>query len=158
MNKLWKFVNQPLVVAILSIVIVFVFLFANVFRIFSLFDEDPRRRNEIEALGRLQLVSFAESQTPTNAPQKYVGTLRNNSSFIVHDIEAAICTYDADGELKDVISRKLEGIGALPPDQERKFYVDRTYDWDSRSSHYLRIEADETTISFVATGTTETED
>jgi hypothetical protein len=95
-----------------------------------MFDQDQKRRNEIEALGRLQLVSFSEVQTATNAPQKYVGTIRNNSSFIVHDVLAAVCSYDSEGKLSDVLSRKLEGIGSVAPEHKREFYLDRVYDWD----------------------------
>jgi hypothetical protein len=155
MKRLWQILNMPLVVAFLSIVAVFGLLYLNLFRIFSIFDQDHKRRNEIEALGRLQIVSFAEVESPTNAPQKYVGRLRNNSSFIVDEVEAAICAYDTDGKLKDVLSRKLTGIGKVAPDQERDFFVDRTYEWDGRAGEYFRVQAAKTTVSIVAANVTE---
>ena len=99
MKNLWRLLNTPIVVALLSIAVVGALLNLKLFSLVSRFDEAQKRRSEIEALGRLQIMSFAEVESPTNAPQRYVGKLRNNSSFIVDDIEAAICTYDEAGNL-----------------------------------------------------------
>lgn len=149
MKKLWEFLNKPLIVAILSIALVLGLLRFGVSGLLSMFDENQKQRDQVEALGHLQVVSFAETETPTNAPQKYVGIVRNNSQFIVHNVEAAICAYDAQGKLIDVISRKLSGIGSIPPEQQREFYVERIGDYEGRTA-YTKLEAAKTTIAFVA--------
>lgn len=156
MSKLWQFVNSPIIVTVIAVVAVFGLMGFGIIRMVSKFGDDPKQRNQIEALGRLQLISFAESDVSTNAPQKYIGKIRNNSSFIVHDVEAAICVYDAENKLTDVISRKLCGIGSIGPEQEREFYVERIYDWDGRADH-LKIQGTRTTIAFVAAEVTKTE-
>jgi hypothetical protein len=158
MKKIWIFLNTPLVVALISIALVAILLSVSVLRLLFAFDEDDKRRREVEAIGRLQLVSFVEAERIPGLPQRYIGMIRNNSSFIMQSIEAAICVYDADGALIDVLSRALEGVGTLEPGAERAFTVDRVYDWDSRVETDIWVQGASTTMTFVATQTTETKD
>ena len=158
MKRLWQFLNAPLIVAFISIGLVLGLMALNLHRIFNLFDQSETQRNQIEALGRLQLISFAEAETATNAPQKYVGTIRNNSAFIVRDVKAAVCAYDAQGNLMDVLARDLSAIGSIPPGQQREFYIERINDWGDERTPSAKLSADKTTITFVDTRVTKTKE
>lgn len=156
MKKFWQLLNSPMVVAVVSIVLFFSVMHWGFRGLTDLFGTKANRQNQIEALGRLQLISFAEAPAVTNRAQKYVGQLRNNSEFIVNDIEGAVCSYDEGGNLIDVISQKLDGVGSLAPRQTREFFVERYNPYEGRQPD-IRIEAAKSTIAFVDISVTETE-
>jgi hypothetical protein len=150
MKQLWQFINMPIIVAIISIAVVIGTLRFGLANLFRPFDSDSKRRDQIEALGRLQLISFAEVDVPTNSLQKFVGEFRNNSQFIIENVEATICFYDKTGKLIDLFSHRLSGTGPIPPDGSAKFYTERGSDRDSFGiPESIKGEGVKTTISFV---------
>lgn len=125
MKSIWSFLNSPLIVAGLSILVVTAMIKSCSRDFLPLFGSSERTRREVEALGRLQLLSFNEVEVSTNAPQKFVGTLRKNSRFILERIEGTVCFYNESGRLIDIISNRLSGLGAIAPGESREFYVER---------------------------------
>lgn len=152
----WQFLNSPVVVAFLTVLLVVVLFKIGTTRLFSPFDTHGMQRNKVEALGRLELLSFSEVQVPANSPQKFVGEIRNHSRFIVSSIQGTVCFFDATGDLVDVISQQLNGIGAVPPGESRKFYLERKGYRDSFEIPELaKGKGVRTTIAFVYLETTE---
>ena len=155
-KAIWQFLNSPVVVAFLTVLFVVVLFKVGTARLFSPFNTKDTQRDKIEALGRQALISFAEVDVPTNTPQKFVGELRNHSRFIVHNIQGTVCFFGADGELVDVISQRLDGIGSVPPGGSRKFYLVREGYRDSfEVPELVKGDGVRSTITFVDLEATE---
>ena len=127
-KAIWQFLNYPLVVAFLTVLFILVLFRVGAGWIFLRADIEELGRNRIEALGRLELVSFSEVEVPVGNPQKFVGEFRNHSRFVVDNVQGTVCFFSAGGELVDVISRRLEGIGYVAPGESRRFYLERSND------------------------------
>jgi hypothetical protein len=124
-KTIWQFLNSPVIVALLTVLFVVVVFKIGTARLFSPFNADDAQGNKIEALGRQELIFFSGVTVATNAPQKFVGEFRNHSRFIVQNIQGTVCFFDVDGKLIDVISKRLDGVGSVPPGESRKFYLER---------------------------------
>ncbi len=124
-KAIWQFLNSPLVVAFLTVLLIVVLFKIGTARIFSPFNPRDTQRSKVEALGRLELISFSEVEVPAETPQKFIGEFRNHSRFIVSSVQGTVCFFGVDGEIVDVISQRLEGIGSVAPGESRKFYLER---------------------------------
>lgn len=155
MKQAWKLLNSPIIVAFLSIAVVWGMIGFGMMSFFSVFDQDEEERMEANALGRLELVSFSEVETAPGEPQKFVGEFKNHSPFIVHRIEGTICFYNEDGKLIDVLWGPLTGVGKVFPDGSGKFSLSRSFepiDDSGPSSRPVRGEGIRTTFAFVDLG------
>ncbi len=160
-KKLWLSLNAPLPVGIICILLIAGLIGIGMLWLGRNLREDDERRDEIEALGRLQVLSFAKAGGTGAGPHKYVGKMRNNSRFIVYNVQAAVCAYDANDKLQDVTDCTVQGIGRLAPGQEREFYVERHFRDDEEGwggDEPLKIEGEKVTINLVATDTAEVKD
>ena len=83
---------------------------------------DLNQASRAQSLPRLQLVQFKE--IPGSVPLKFVGRIRNNSTFVLSDVEVALCFFDANDELLDVVTPDLRGVGLLSPQQETHFAIE----------------------------------
>ena len=129
MKKLWTVLNAPLSVTLIAALFLFLLIRVGSCAADSLFDED--RKAQINALGRLQLVSFTRVRPSgvelgDRSQDEFVGAVRNNGRVIVHDIQATICFYHVDGRLLRVATGRLAGVGLLGPGEAREFRVNPT--------------------------------
>jgi hypothetical protein len=132
-NKIWNGLNSPIVVALVS-----VFVLAFMFKmwtggLFSSFDSDDAWSRRIEALGQQEVISFKEMDLSEKTERRFVGKIRNHSGYVVEDLKGTVCLYDMEGELVDVISRELEGVGSLNPGESSEFYLNQSNYSDSYS-------------------------
>jgi hypothetical protein len=150
-NKIWNGLNSPIVVALLTVsVLAFMFKIWTG-TLFSSFDSDDAWNRRIEALGKLEVVSFGEVELAEKSKRRFVGSVRNHSNFVVADLKGTVCLYDTEGELVDVISRELEGIGSLNPGESSEFYLNDSNNSDSYSEHSSTPEGKfRTTITIVS--------
>ena len=155
MKRLWHILNSPLIVATISIALVLGLTRFGIQSLFTGLRGDEQRQDQVEALGRLELLSFSTAKTPSNVPQKYVGRIRNHSQFILHNIRGTICFYDQEGELIDVISQELSGVGHVPPNATREFYIQRQTHGDGALDEQADLNTLKMKITFVDLDVTE---
>lgn len=120
MKRIWTFLNSPLVALLLAeIALVALVVFALLrFPLFS-----GEEENRAEALSRLQLISMTPVTNKAGRIEKYIGTVRNNSDYIISNVSVALCLFDAKGNLSDVVRQPLNEVGLLSPKQEAAFSV-----------------------------------
>jgi len=122
MKHLWTFLNCPIVVVLVVVILTVAavrYTFNNAFD--SLSEVTENNRN-LEALGRLELSSLTEAQ---GNPSKYVGELKNHSEHAIESIQGTLCFWDSEGTLIDAYTSYLEGIGDLPAGESRSFSIQR---------------------------------
>jgi len=137
MKHLWTFLNSPLVVA-LTVVFLTVsairYGFSNA--VDSLAESTKVNRN-LEALGRLELISLVEAQ---GNPRKFVGELKNHSRYPIGSIHGTLCFWNSEGELVNAYTQNLEGVGDLPAGDSRHFSIKRQSDYGGDMSDSGAVE------------------
>jgi hypothetical protein len=111
------------------------------------FSTDELQR--LDTLGRLQLLSFAEVETPEDHAQKFIGRVRNNSSKLVTGITAAVGFYDDTKTLKDLFTERLKDVSLLKPGQEADFEIVRPDDRGHSGAKPIKTTTPHTELRFV---------
>jgi hypothetical protein len=158
MKKLWTFLNCPLVVALTVVALTVSAIrygFSNA--VDSLAESTKVNRN-LEALGRLELLSLVEAQGDSS---KFVGELKNHSGYPIGSIHGTLCFWDSEGKLVNAYTQGLEGIGDLPAGDSRHFSVERksSYGGDMSDSEIVEPTQDfaRVTLAFIEVETLPTE-
>ena len=123
MKKIWSFINTPVIVAIESALFVALLGFIAYKSLLAAFLGGDTRDHRIEALSKIDVVSFSEAPANPKENQKFIGTLKNHSPFIVTEIQGSVCFYSKEGKLIDVFTNPLQGIGTLEPGGSREFSI-----------------------------------
>lgn len=134
MKTIWAFLNAPVIVAFEAAILMAVLVVLGFRNISKALNADNTRSNRIVALSKIEIVSFSEAPTSPAEPQKFIGTIKNHSSFILREISGSACFYSEDGKLTNVFTNRLDGIGTLAPDGSREFALELRRDRDSAGS------------------------
>lgn len=123
MRKLWTFVNSPLVAVLIGVVALVgtTYMIVSNLSVWSLFSRDDQRR--ADALSRMEIRTMEMTTNMNGRIDRCVGTLRNNSSYIVSDIDIALCLFDATNHLSDVVRQRVVTVGLMAPGKEAHFSV-----------------------------------
>jgi hypothetical protein len=134
MKQLWRFINSPVVVVIEGALLLALLGFIGYKSLWGAFTAGDTKKNRIEALSKIEIISFSEAATGPKETQKFIGKLRNHSPFIVKELQGSVCFYSEDGKLIDVFTNPLDGIGTLAPDGNREFSICLRRDRDASGS------------------------
>ena len=137
MKKLWTFLNCPLVVALMVVALTAAAVRYGFNHAFNSLAEPTTNNRNLEALGRLELVSLVEVQ---GNPSKYVGELKNHSGHAIGSIQGTLCLWDSEGTLVDAYTQYLGGIGDLPAGDSRNFSVERQSEYGGDMSESEVVE------------------
>lgn len=133
MKRIWAFLNAPVIVVTEAAILLGILGFSGFRQVSKAFDTDDTRTHRIEALSKIELVSFSEVVTGAGQAQKFIGTIRNHSSYILKGLTGSVCFYSEDGRLTDVFTEPLDGIGTLGPNGSREFSISLGGDRDASS-------------------------
>ncbi|WFB35498.1 hypothetical protein P3T73_15200 [Kiritimatiellota bacterium B12222] len=132
-NKIWKGLNSPVVVALLTVLLLTFMFKVWTADLFSSFDTEDQWERRIEALGRQEVMSFKEVAFNEKSERRFVGEVHNHSDYVVENLQGTVCLYNSEGEIVDVMSGELEGLEPLLPGQSSKFFLS---EWSSSSDSY----------------------
>lgn len=145
-----RFLNSRFVSALCAATVLLAGAWVGVrpLRNFFAFREGENFR-QVEALARLQLMSFSEVSTPDDHVQKFVGKIRNNSSALVTSVTGAVGFYDETKTLKDLFTGRLEGVSLLKPGEEVEFAIVRSNERSQAGSKPVKTVSSHVELKFV---------
>ena len=148
MKNLWKFINSPIVVVIIALII-----WPALFALTSSFAFDigirevvssvqnevsnsfqelngqqtEKRKIEAEVIERLELDNVKLVPTPFPATEKVIGSITNTSDMTVSRVQLTASYFNSLNELIDVGNQWLEGTASLRPGETRDFTFHRNF-------------------------------
>jgi len=134
MKQLWQFINAPVIVVLEGTILLALLGFIGYKSLSGAFTGGDTKSNRIEALSKIEIISYSEAPTGPKETQKFIGKLKNHSPFIVKELQGSVCFYSEEGKLIDVFTNPLEGIGTLAPDGTREFSISVRGDRDISDS------------------------
>lgn len=147
---IWRFLNSRFVSSLCAAVVLLIGIWLSLRPLRNIvLPVEGDNLQRVEALARLQLLSFAEVSTPDGHAQKFVGKVRNNSSALVTSITSAVGFYDENKTLKDLFTERLDGVSLLKPGQEAEFAIVRPNDRGHSGSQPIKNPSAHAELRFI---------